>query len=248
VGSAAVGRADLAWFDETAGGAGYGSFGALADAYGAFMPSDATTITFGGFAAGTHVLDQYADEYGVSFTNVGGGLYDALSGVQPEAGAYVENLTGYDGSYRANGDEVYLRFDNNDVAAPFTIWFDEPVSQVGAFLGMGKEGEVHSIRVSLFDQNDTLLGSRDVTSWLWDSTTTQQNYETFFGVTAAVPTISRVELLNLSQTDYSNALVIDDLAWSLSTGSRSVPEPGAMVLLAVGGLLVWRWMGSLRIR
>ncbi|HVP11826.1 MAG TPA: hypothetical protein VMV94_11635 [Phycisphaerae bacterium] len=222
------------WFDESNAGRGYASFSDLAAAYSGFLSPGNTVLDFGRLAEGTKLNDQLKADYGVSFLNAGGGRYDWCSGVRPESGANVEDLTGYDGSFMPSGKMVYLKFDNNVERTPFTIIFDEPVSQVGSFWAVGKEGMVHSLTISVFDSEQRLLGRKVGDSWLWGGKADRQNYESFFGLRTGKAEISRVEILNNSCTDFSNALVIDSVRFG-----RQLPEPITLALFA-GGLLALR--------
>jgi hypothetical protein len=231
------------WFDETGGGTGYATFGGLASAYERFMGTPSGVITFDGLTERTQLSAQYAREYGVSFRNTNTGPTGWSSGVWKEGGGTAEDITGYDGSYRPNGNNVYVKFSNEFKDTPFTVLFDSPVSRVGSFVGMGVQGPVHALQVSVFDGEGRELATRVVQSWLWDGSSVRQNYESFFGVQADGPVITRLEIRNLATTNYANALILDDLAWgSLSDGLGTVPEPGTLALLAVGatGMLFCR--------
>lgn len=216
------------WFDETGSGRGYASFRDLAAAYHDFVDEPASVITFNDLREGAVLGDQYVDLHGVRFLNTAVGRYAAHSGIRSEQGSIVEELTGYDGSYMPNGDLVFAKFDNHLTATPFTILFDKPVATVGAFVGMGVEGSVHSLTISIYNQSNQLLDRRVVESWLWDKKSNKQNYESFFGFRAEGAMIGRVEILNNSSTDFANGLLLDNLAVG-----ASVPEPAVAALVAV---------------
>lgn len=74
-----------------------------------------------------------------------------------------------------------------------------------------------------------------IDSWLWDGTTDKQNYETFFALRTDSASIARVEILNNSTTDYSNALVTGNVSFL-----RTVPEPASLVFMAVGWFTLCR--------
>lgn len=232
---AAVVAEPVSWFNPSGGKHGYKSFADLQAAYDAFLDPGLRRIDFGLLADGVKLGKQYQADYGVTFLNTGGGRYDAYSGVRPEGGAYVENLTGYDGAYMPDGDKVYLKFDNNLPASPFTILFDQPVSQVGSFLAVGKEGSVHSLAITAYDVAGRILGRQVIDTWLWDKKDDKQNFESFFGLRADGPMISRVEILNDSCTDFSNALVVDNL-----TFGKAVPEPISLAFLTAGAFTLCR--------
>ncbi|MCA9245169.1 MAG: cadherin-like domain-containing protein, partial [Phycisphaerales bacterium] len=202
------------WFDDTLAGDHSATFDDLAGSFTDFVGNAEQTLTFSEMGVKEKLGDQYLDSHGVSFENTAGGQYNAYSGANVEGGAIVEDLTGYDGSYDADGDNVYLKFSNNDPDHPFTINFDEPVASVGAMLAVGKEGPVHSVKVTLYDADGVKIGEHIVEPQLWDATTSKQNYESFFGIHLDEARISKVEILNLSQTNFSDALVIDNLSWS----------------------------------
>jgi len=224
--------ADMTWFNEKPGGQPYTSFTALTTAYQSFIGQPENLIDFNSVALGTKLSNEYAASHGVTFSNTSGGQYSSYSGIHKEADGNVEHLTGYDGSYMPHGDQVYLKFSNEFETTPFTFSFDTPVATVGAFVAMGKEGSVHSLSIATFDNSGNLLSRRETESWLWDTTTAQQNYESFFGVKSDSANISRVEIRNLATGNFANALVIDNIAFSRSVGS--VPEPGTIALIAMG--------------
>jgi Ca2+-binding RTX toxin-like protein len=205
---------EMEWFDETNDGEGFADFVSLADDFAAFTDSSENVLSFEGLGAGVKLGDQYADSHGVTFENTVGSQYGWATGIRDEGGGYVEDLTGYDGSYMTNGENVYLKFANDDPDAPFTINFDEPVASVGAFIGMGKEGDVHDVQISLYDSNGELISQETVEAQLWDETTSRQNFESFFSVKMDQALISRVEILNLAHGDFANALIIDNVAFS----------------------------------
>lgn len=238
--AAATAPAGIVWFDPTLGGSRSRTFADVAGEYAQFVGSADAVIGLGGLAEGTRLADQFSASDGVRFANTAGGRYDAYSGVRWESGSIVEHLTGYDGSYRPDRDAVYVKFDNNSAASPFTILFDAPVSMAAAFLGMGVEGSVHSVTVSAYDAADALLGAVTLQADLWESVTRYQNYETFFALRSAAANISRIEILNNATTDFANALVFDQLAYS-----RSVPEAASFALLSLGAAI---WAFGARVR
>lgn len=230
------------WFDETGGGSGFATFGAMQQAYGSFVGVADQTITFSDLHVGTALSDQYAASHGVRFSNTVSLNKSRAkhSGVRNAGDGFVEDLTGYDGSYMPRSDRVYLKFDNDAAATPFTFTFDQPVSRVGSFVAMGVEGQVHTLQVSLYGLEGTLLDSRVVDSWLWESKTKRQNYESFWAVDAGGPLISRVEILNLAtSTNYANALTIDNIGFSHGAADKVIPEPSAGLTM-LAGLLAWR--------
>jgi hypothetical protein len=163
------------------------------------------------------------------------------SGVRNEGDAFVQPLTGYDGSYMPDGDKVVLKFDNDVSATPFTILFNEPVSSVGAFVGMGVEGPIHTLQISLYDQNNTLIGQRNVQSWLWEKSSAGQNFESFFAVASDQVMISRVEILNNARNDFANGLVMDNLSFADQAPARiALPEPAtaAFLIAGTGGIIL----------
>ncbi len=228
----------LKWFDETNGGSGFDTFAELVKAYDSFTGIADQVITFEELTEGSILSDQYAGKYGVTFKNTAGDRH-SYSGVRKEGGSLAENITGYDGSYMLDGSNVYARFDNDDSSAPFTIAFDKPVSTVGAFVGMGKQGSIHELQVLVYDIEGELLGKQTVESWLWDSNKSKQNYESFFAVMMEEAMISRVEILNLATTKFANGLLIDNVAWSSGVGVAPVPEPMTALFSAVGVAYLW---------
>lgn len=223
--------AGLNWFDPY-GSAGRppDTFGGLVAAYRLFSDTPDTILTFDALGSGALLAEQYAG-LGVHFENTGAGRYAAFSRTQAEGGAIVEDLTGYDGTYMPDGNLVVVKFDNDDPTQPFTIRFDTPVQYVGAFLGMGVQGETHSLTITVYDAEGTRLEDQLVDAWAWEETLGGQNYETFFAVTAWANEIARVEIRNNATRDFANALVVDDVAYR-----RYVPEPGVLVTLSLGAL------------
>lgn len=233
LGIAALATAGPIWFDPSEGGARHASFASLVAEYRSFLGTPDGTIDFTSLPGGVPLGTQYRAAHGVTFSNTNGGPFSAYSGKQIEGGAIAEHITGYDGSYRPDGDSVYVRFSND--LNPFTIVFDEPVATVGAFVGMGVQGSVHSLTVRAYDRGGALLGSQLYESWLWESSATTQNYESFVALRSPSADIARLEIMNNARTNFANALIIDDIAYS-----RWVPEPATLVLLLTGVALVSR--------
>ena len=233
--------AGLIWFDATRGGDGYEEFGALTEAYEDFVGLPEHVLTFEEFGEGTKITDEYAESFGATLLNTANGRYAQYSGVRKEGGAIAEHITGYDGTYQAHGSKVYTKFDNDLADTPFTIQFDSPVALVGAFVGMGVQGNVHSLSISAYGADDTLLGSTTVDAWLWESKSKKQNYESFFALDAGAPVVSRVEIRNDASNNFANALLIDNIAFDAGTRVTQVPEPVSLVLMTGMALLLFRW-------
>ena len=102
------------WFDETNGGGGYADFASLAAAHSAYLGTPEQTIDFEGLTEGDVLSNQYTVSHGVTFSNTG----INESQIYAEGGAWIENLTGYDGSYAADGSNVYLKMGNDDPVSP----------------------------------------------------------------------------------------------------------------------------------
>ncbi len=225
----------MVWFDETnAANGGWTAFADLVAGYRAFLDRPEAVITFDDLATGQRLGQQYLDSHGVEFLNTAVGRHAAYSRIQPEGGAIVEHVTGYDGSYMPHGNPMVVKFDNHIQATPFTIVFDDPVSAVGAFVGMGVQGTVHTLTVSAYAADNAMLTSRVIHSWLWEDSDRWQNYETFFALRAPEALISRVEILNNSTVDFANGLLLDNLAWERAAGPLGVPEPAAWLFMLGG--------------
>jgi len=222
--------ANPVWFDETNRSTGYASFTDLAAGYAGFIGGSSALISFSDLAEGAALSDQYAVTFGVTFLNATSGQRDNSSGIHTEGGPVVKDLTGYDGSHRPDGDMVFRKIDNDLSATPFTILFDEPVATVGALVGMGTQGGDHSLSLSVYDDNGRLIGTRVVESQLWETDSGRQNYESFFAFRTDAPVVSRIEILNNSDRNSANALVIDDLTFS----APIIPEPVTGMLLLAG--------------
>ena len=75
---------------------------------------------------------------------------------------------------------------------------------------------------------------KTVESWLWETKSAGQNYESFFALRSDQADIERIEIRNNSAQDFANALLIDNVAF----GSAIVPESSTLVLLLISaGLL-----------
>ncbi len=220
----------MSWFDETNGGSRYATFGDLADAYASFMGTPSHLVTFDNLAEWTVLKKQYQDSHGLTFQHAANGKYTPYSGVHPEGGSIVQDITGYNGSYMPNGNNVYVKFSNDHKGNPLTLLFDSPVSSIGAFVGMGVEGNIHTLDIRAYDASKHLIASHTVQSWLWESKSHWQNCESFFGLRADSALISRVEILNNATKDFANALILDNVAFG--AGTPAVPEPATAVLLA----------------
>jgi hypothetical protein len=234
------------WFDETNAGQGYASFTELVSDYQDFVGQASGVITFDDLPTGTQLANQYT-VLGVAFQNTfspGAPGHDTISGVAAEGGSGVNSLTGYDGSYRPDGNYVYHKIDNDSKGKPFTFTFSQPVSAVSAFVAMGVDGTVHSVEVSLYDATDTLVGQKTVEASLWEGTSTLQNYESFFAASVDTPTISKVQVRNVAKNNSASSLMIDDLAWISpgAPGPSNVPEPTGLLFLSVAccGLMIPR--------
>ncbi|QDU68546.1 PKD domain-containing protein [Engelhardtia mirabilis] len=201
---------DSIWFDEARE---YESFQELHSDFADFLGNQESTISFTGLSEGTIAGEQWSAD-GVHFENAVGDKYAAYSGVRPEGGNIVEHLTGYDGSIRPHGDSAYVKFANDDPASPFTITFDEPVASIGAIVGMGVQGTDHTLTITLFDADGNQIGQRTLDTELWESSSSTQNYESAFAVQLDEAIIARVEILNSSNVEFANALVIDEIAYS----------------------------------
>jgi len=202
--------ANGAWFDETNGGAGYADFASLVTAHNAYLGTPEQTIDFESLTEGDVLSNQFSGSHGVTFSNTG----INESQIYAEGGPWIQDVSGYDGSYTADGSNVYLKMANDDPASPFTIEFASPVSKVGAMLGMGKEGADHSLQVRLYDSGGNLLDEQILEAELWEASGTFQNYETFLGVSYDSAVISKIEILNSANVNYANALIVDQLQFS----------------------------------
>ncbi len=147
----------LVRLDPAPAGRALETFQSLRDADHAFIGQPAAAITFDELSGAAPVRDQYPAA-GVRFRHSAEGRYARLSRVHPEGGPIVEHVTGYDGSYMPHGDHLLVKFDNHLAGTPLTILSDPPVSLVGAFVGMGVQGAVHSLTLTAFDAGGTELG------------------------------------------------------------------------------------------
>jgi hypothetical protein len=209
------------WFDETLGGVGFPTFADLAAAHAAWMGAPDHVVDFEGHPNGTKITDQY-DPLGIWFSGTDGGAFNQLTGVQVEGDPdLVQNLTGYDGSYQPDGSGVYVRFDNtpSNPDAPVTYTFGELQRCVGAFIACGVEGDDHSFTLTVYGDDDEVLGTRVYSAELWETDPTGENYETFFGVRTSVPEIRAVSVSNNATVQFADALILDSVAWETGPGT-----------------------------
>ena len=168
---------------------------------------DSNVLTFDEFGANFRG-DEYAQSHGVTidFGDVQPGLFGVYAEGDPNS---VEQLDGYDGEYRADGNPVLVKWPNHET--PLTIDFDEPVSTVGSFIGTGVQGDVNSLTIEAFDvEGNQLL----TTSAIVDIHQDDQNREGFWGIRADAEVISKVTIRNDNPTDFGNALIMDDLTFA----------------------------------
>ena len=167
---------------------------------GAFQKS---VVSFDGLS-GVIAADEYADSHNLRFDNIGG------IGAQAEGDpASTENLDGYDGSYRPDGDTVYITHPNH--VDPFTLLFDVPVQSVGSFVGTGIQGANFNLTIEAFDADDNLIASHVVDVHLYED---GQNTEGFWAIDAGEDSIAKVTILNNNNVDFGNALIIDEITFT----------------------------------
>ncbi len=197
-------------FDGTGIGTTYPTFADLEAAYQAFIGVTTDEITFDGVPLNTVISNHFAAQ-GVTFSNTGG----SLAGIREEDDQNVEPLDGYDGTYRANHDHLYVRWRNDNPASPFTFEFDTPVARVGSFIGTGKEGAEPRLAVKIYNTADEEIA--DLTVWT-DDFFEFHNREGFWGVIFDEPVIKRVTVRSISSVNYANAVIIDTIQWSDTPG------------------------------
>jgi hypothetical protein len=204
-------------------GAGASTFADLQTQYDAFLGTPDDSITFTGLS-GVIAPNQFTVSHGVTFANLaGGGAFvegDPLT---------VENLDGYDGSYQANGNTVYVSHPNH--LAPLTITFSSPVAAVGSFVGTGVQGTPHTLTINAFDVTGAVLTTITVPTQLFADA---QNREGFWAVKADAAVISKITILNNNPDDFGNALIIDNLAWATPPSGSGSALVGAAKGVAIG--------------
>ncbi len=136
------------------------------------------------------------------------GTSRAAQGVYPEGGPIIETLDGYNGSYRPDGDNVFVIFPNH--VEPFEISFDEPVAAVGSFIATGDEGDVETLTIEAYDAYGNLLNESSATVALFED---GKNREGFWGIGIDDDVIASVKILNDNPIDFGNALIIDNIQW-----------------------------------
>jgi hypothetical protein len=195
-------------------GANATTFATLQSQHAGFLGTPQNSLTFTGLS-GVISPTQFTDSHGVTFSNLGG------IGAQAEGDPNsVENLDGYDGSYNAHGDTVYVTHPNH--LAPLTIEFTSPVAEVGSFVATGVQGSPHSLTITAFDASGAILTTLSVPTQLFADA---HNREGFWAVKADAAVISKVSILNDNSVNFGNALIVDNLAWSTQpsgTGSAAV--------------------------
>ncbi len=172
-----------------------------------FQDFVSNVITFDQFGSNFRG-DEYAQSHGVSFDF--GDVQPGLFGVYPEGDPNsVEQLDGYDGEYRDDGNPVLIKWPNHET--PLTINFDEPVSTVGSFIGTGIQGEETSLTIEAFDSEGRLLLT---TPTHVDTHQDQENREGFWGIRSDSANIASVKVRNNNSTDFGNALIMDDVVYA----------------------------------
>ena len=157
---------------------------------------------------GTFSLDQYVASHGILFDV--GTTPPNLFGVFAEGDpGSVQNLDGYDGSYRPDGNPVLVKWPNH--TEPLTIHFSQPVSTFGAFIATGMEGVEDRVTLEAFDDAGNLVATSDATVQSFDDS---ENREGFTGIRTEEALISSVSIRNQSDVNFGNALIIDDIVWS----------------------------------
>lgn len=216
-------------FDGSGIGTTYTSFSSLEGAYAGFMGVSQNSITFSEYDAGTVITNQYSASKGVTFSNTGQQLacvmYEGNNGV---SGYVLEPLDGYDGSYEPDMDKALAEYPN-DGPSPFTISFASPVSTVGSFIGMGKEGSIDTLTVTALDAMNNVLGVITVKTDPWQD---PSNREGFWGIKSDSADIAKIIIHNDSNVNYANALIFDNLQWS--NQPTTSPEPATIVILSFG--------------
>ncbi|MCA9189180.1 MAG: hypothetical protein KDA99_26325, partial [Planctomycetales bacterium] len=178
-----------------------------------FQPGLATGVVGFDGLSGPFDPNTFAAD-GVHFENLGPFNLVGMEG-DPSS---IEQLDGYDGTWRADGDNVLLSYPNHET--PFTIVFDEPVSSVGSFVNTGKEGEVDTLTMEAFDVDGNLLASFQTTVRPYED---PSNREGFWGIDIGEDVISRVTILNDNDQDFGNALTIDEIRWQRQTVVGGLP-------------------------
>lgn len=218
-------------FDGSGIGTAYPAFSSLAAAHADFMGTVQDSITFSEFSVGTVINNQYSTSKGVTFSNTGQQLASVMyEGYHATSGYILEPLDGYDGSYNLDMDKALAEYPNND-ATPFTITFANPVSTVGSFVGMGKEGTVDTLTVTALDALNNVLAVLSVKTAPWAN---DRNREGLWGIRSDSADIAKIVIRNDSSVNYANALIFDTLQWSRQP--MQVPEPATVGVLSLGAL------------
>lgn len=170
--------------------------------YANFLGTTENSITFDGLS-GPISPTQFSVSHGVTFANLG------LGGADNEGGATIQNLDGFDGTFQSDGDTVFSSYPND--VQPVTFTFDTPVSSVGSFVAIGKEGTIDTLTVTAFDATGAILTTLSVPTQLFAD---GDNRERFWAVTADQPAIAKISILNDSSVDFANAVILDTIAWS----------------------------------
>jgi hypothetical protein len=216
-------------FDGRGIGTVYTNFSSLASAHADFMGTIQNSITFSEYEVGTIVNNQYSISKGVTFSNTGQQLACIMyEGYNAVSGYILEPLDGYDGSYKPDMDKALAEYPNND-ESPFTITFTNPVSVVGSFVGMGKEGTVDTLTITALNASNDVLAVLSVKTALW---TDDRNREGLWGIRSSSADIAKITIRNDSTVNYANALIFDTLQWS--SQPMQIPEPATILILSLG--------------
>jgi hypothetical protein len=222
-------------FDGSGIGTAYTNFSSLAAAHASFMGTVQDSITFSEYQVGTVINNQYSTSRGVTFSNSGEQLACVMyEGYNAMSGYILEPLDGYDGSYKPDNDKALAEYPNND-ASPFTITFANPVSAVGSFLGMGKEGTVDTLTLTAMNVSNDVLAVLSVKTASWAD---DRNREGLWGIRSSSADIAKITIRNDSYVNYANALIFDTLQWS--SQPTSIPEPATIGILSLGALSLIR--------
>lgn len=224
-------------FDGSGIGTAYTTFSSLAADHSAFMGTVQDSITFDEYSVGTVISNQYIASKGVTFSNPGEQLACVMyEGYNAVSGYILEPLDGYDGSYNQDMDKALAEYPNND-SSPFTITFANPVSTIGSFVGMGKEGTIDTLTITALDTLNNVLAVLTVKTAPWAD---DRNREGLWGIRSSFADIAKITIRNDSCANYANALIFDTLQWSSQPAQTPIPEPSTIGILSLGALSLIR--------